>query len=107
VILLDDAQSTDKAPTSRLYKNPIACITAIWPEEVDAAVTEIEDALTAGQFVVVALSYELGEVLQGLPYRPSATPLIRAYRFERVEHLSQQQVSSWIEQQISPLDLAP
>ena len=106
MILLDDAQSTDKAPTSRLYKNPIACITAIWPEEVDAAITEIEDALTAGQFVVVALSYELGEVLQGLPHRPSATPLIRAYRFERVERLSQQQVSAWIEQQISLLDLA-
>jgi len=107
VILLDDAQSTDKAPTSRLYKNPIACITAIRPEEVDAAIIEIEDALTAGQFVVVALSYELGEVLQGLPYRPSATPLIRAYRFERVECLSQQQASAWIEQQISPLDLTP
>lgn len=107
MILLDDAQSTDKAPTSRLYKNPITCITATQPEEVDAAIAKIEAALTAGQFVVVALSYELGEVLQGLPCRPSTTPLIRAYSFERVAYMSQQQVSAWIEQQISPLDLAP
>jgi para-aminobenzoate synthetase / 4-amino-4-deoxychorismate lyase len=105
MILLDDAQSTDKAPTSRLYENPIARITACSPQEVDTALAAIEAALARGQFVVVAFSYELGEVLQGLPYRPWSTPLINAFCFERVQHLSQAEVSAWIAAQIDALDL--
>lgn len=95
-ILLDDAHSSPDNPTSRLYLQPTQYIEACSSKDLDLAIAQIETAITQKKYVVSCLSYELGEHLVGLPPRPSSTPWIRAWVFDKVDKLSKNQADLWI-----------
>jgi para-aminobenzoate synthetase/4-amino-4-deoxychorismate lyase len=102
LILLDDANSNAAQPTSRLYQDPCHHWLANHPNQVQATLAEIEQALQANIFVVVVLAYELGQYLQGIPVKPSVTPLIEAFGFTSVKRLSRQEVSDLLERENQP-----
>ena len=91
--LLDDCQSTPEQPTSRLYEGPCESLIARTTEEISETLLAIEASTRKGRHVVVVVSYELGEWLQGLPARArQQTPFITALAFERVTLLSRDAV---------------
>ena len=103
-ILLDDAQSTSTQPTSRLYSEPLAYLTAHTPDEVELTLQTIQQHLSNQQYVVANFSYELGEYFQGLNPKQSTTPWIEAWVFNDVKKLSKNQVDDWIAQHQNSFD---
>ncbi len=99
-ILLDDAHSAIDNPTSRLYQHPIQYIETHSAEELDLALLQIEAAITQKKYVVSCLSYELGEHFVGIHPRPSSTPWIRAWVFDRVTKLSKGQADQWLQKHL-------
>ena len=103
-ILLDDAQSTSTHPTSRLYSEPLAYLTAYTPDELELTLQTIQQHLSNQQYVVANFSYELGEYFQGLNPKQSTTPWIEAWVFNDVKKLSKNQVDDWIAQHQNSFD---
>ena len=99
-ILLDDAHSAIDNPTSRLYQHPIQYIETHSAEELDLALLQIEAAIAQKKYVVSCLSYELGEHFVGIHPRPSSTPWIRAWVFDRVTKLSKDQADQWLQKHL-------
>jgi len=99
-ILLDDAHSAIDNPTSRLYQHPIQYIETHSAEELDLALLQIEAAIAQKKYVVSCLSYELGEYFFGIYPRPSSTPWIRAWVFDRVTKLSKDQADQWLQKHL-------
>ena len=95
-ILLDDAQSTFDYPTSRLYSEPLAYLTAHAPNELELTLRAIQQHLSNQHYVVANFSYELGEYFQGLNPQKSSMPWIEAWVFNDVKKLSKNQVDDWI-----------
>lgn len=116
MILLDDAQSTATAPSSRLYQNGLKSWSvysaqdhAKTKDSIDACLAEIDGALARGEFVVAAFAYELGQYFHRLPDRSQAQqtdrhPLIQAWSFANHENLSKQQVDEILKERIESLD---
>ena len=115
MILLDDAQSTAAEPSSRLYGDVLQ-YWRILPSgniEQDKKATqfclaEISIALAAGQFVVAAFAYELGEQIHGLSQKSQNTkiphPLIEAWSFSDYKKLSKEEVDQFLAEQLALLD---
>ena len=114
MILLDDAQSTQARPSSRLYENALQHWT-VYPQSshaetntaVDLCLQDIRKALSQGEYVVAAFAYELGLYIHKID-RPTAGdkkshPLIQAWSFESYESLSKEGVDTFIENRISAL----
>ena len=97
LILLDDALSSNAQPSSRLYGAPVRSWRVETPEGVALTLSEIEDALASGLYVVAAFSYEFGEWLQGLEPRASSTPWLSAQAFQKVSCLSKKEVDDFID----------
>ncbi len=106
-ILLDDAQSSSNKPSSRLYQSPLKAIQATNADNLDAALTAIEQAIHDQHHVVTCFSYELGEHLLGLTPKISKTPWIQAWVFKDVQKLSKEQVTQWIKSENNQVANAP
>ena len=98
-ILLDDAQSSSKKPSSRLYQSPLRTIQASGAADLEAALQEIEQAIHDQLYVVTCFSYELGEYLLGLTPKKSKTPWVQAWVFKDVQKLSKEAVAQWLKVQ--------
>jgi len=100
-ILLDDAQSSSKKPSSRLYQSPLRTIQASGAADLEAALQEIEQAIHDQLYVVTCFGYELGEYLLGLTPKKSKTPWVQAWVFKDVQKLSKEDVNLWLKAQIN------
>lgn len=93
--LLDDARATHEA-RSRLYRGhagTLSCDDASgWPPLLAA----LQTALQQGLYAVPLLTYELGAHLQNLPARPVDGPLAQVLLFSHCDHLTGEQVASWL-----------
>jgi len=105
-ILLDDAGSSDDAPSSRLYENCITswtvavCDTDSASEELlRHALNGLQSALSRGEYVVAALSYELGGYFHGLPKRDTKHPLLQIWSFADYQLLSKNAVDAWLDEE--------
>lgn len=116
VILLDDAQSTEAQPSSRLYSQALQRWT-IYAESSAAETTatvnqclhEIHEALANGRYVVAAFAYELGQYIHELAQRQHTAaihphPLIQAWSFASYKSLSKDQVDVYIESRLNALE---
>ena len=115
MILLDDAQSTQANPSSRLYEQVLQDWT-VYPQSshvdtiaaVDQCLLNIKEALTKGEYVVAAFAYELGLYIHRID-RPAHRvinkhPLIQAWSFKSHKSLGKEDVDSFIQNRISTLD---
>ena len=115
MILLDDAQSTQANPSSRLYEQVLQDWT-VYPQSshvdtiaaVDQCLLNIKEALTKGEYVVAAFAYELGLYIHRIE-RPAHRvvnkhPLIQAWSFKSHKSLGKEDVDSFIQNRISTLD---
>ena len=114
MILLDDAQSTQDKPSSRLYENAIQRWT-VHPQSsqsetiaaVDQCLRDINEALHRGEYVVVAFAYELGLYIHKIERRidgeKKSHPLIQAWAFKAYESLSKERVDAFIKDCISSI----
>ena len=93
--LLDDARATHEA-RSRLYSGHAGTLTCDdasgWPPLLAA----LQAALQQGLYAVPLLTYELGAHLQNLPARPVDGPLAQVLLFSHCDHLTGEQVASWL-----------
>ena len=93
--LLDDARATHEA-RSRLYSGHAGTLTCDdasgWPPLLAA----LQAALQQGLYAVPLLTYELGAHLQNLPARPVDGPLAQVLLFSQCDHLTGEQVASWL-----------
>lgn len=115
MILLDDAQSTQAQPSSRLYRNALQCW-AIYPQSshsetitaVEQCLRDISEALQQGKYVVAAFAYELGLYIHKID-RPidedkKSHPLIQAWSFRSYESFSKEDVDAFIKDRVATLD---
>lgn len=94
--LLDDAHSMQQ-PTSRLYTCPEAQLLLPSDGHVGDFFLAIEQELAAGHHVVGLFDYELGALLQQLPLRTDARPVLAtALVFRACERLSAAEVTDWL-----------
>ena len=116
MILLDDAQSTEAEPSSRLYEHALHRWTiyrSSSPSEtitsVDQCLKEINEALAKGVYVVAAFAYELGQYIHKLEKHKDLGeihrhPLIQAWSFKSYASLSKNQVDKFIRKGIQSLE---
>ena len=110
MILLDDSQSTESNPTSRLYQDALH-YWCIYPSEqaeenqtaIEGVFTDLAKASARGEYLVVALAYELGLHFQGLNLPVSKHPLIEAWSYENYEALSKIAVDEFLVSNINRL----
>lgn len=114
MILLDDAQSTSLQPTSRLYRQPLRSwsisasgLDTETKNRIEQCLSEIQEALHQGQFLVVAFSYELGRYIHRLPPRISnnqkarSHPIITAWAFNSYEALSKERADTLLSKELA------
>jgi para-aminobenzoate synthetase/4-amino-4-deoxychorismate lyase len=94
-VLLDDARAATQA-RSRLYTGHAGTLTCVDAAEWPPLLAALQDALQQGLHAVPLLSYELGAHLQKLPARPLDGPLAQVLLFTHCEHLTGEQVASWL-----------
>ena len=111
MILLDDAQSTSSKPSSRLYETALrswkieAEINEVQTKaSIEHCFREISEALSRGEFLVVAFAYELGNLIHQLPSRASQHPLIQAWSFSSYQQLAKDQVDDLISTHLASQD---
>lgn len=116
MILLDDAQSTQAKPSSRLYENVLQRWT-VYPQSshletiaaVDECLLDIKEALSQGEYVVAAFAYELGLYIHQINQPAGSAskeshPLIQAWSFKSHQSLSKEDVDTFIKGHLSTLD---
>ena len=116
MILLDDAQSTEAKPSSRLY-DQVLRHWSIYEDSshsetiaaVDQCLQEINEALASGMYVVAVFAYELGQYIHKLDQRQRLVekhqhPLIQAWSFKSYESLSKDQVDTLIKHRVGRLE---
>lgn len=109
-MLLDDAWSTDSAPTSRLYTEFAKTLRCSDPQTLDAVWMQAEDAMREGLHGVVAADYEWGvKLLRAGHDKLSADDgsALRILFFRKMERLSCNQVAAWLATQEGRIDPAP
>ena len=116
MILLDDAQSSETKPSSRLYDHVLQRWT-VYPQsgraetllEIDQCLHEIKEGLAKGEFIVAAFAYELGQYIHKLEQGNQHAeyqrhPLIQAWSFASYDSLSKDQVDDFIKSRLNTLD---
>ena len=109
-VLLDDAASTDAAPTSRLYTEFARELRCSDPETLDAVWTQAEEAMRAGLHCVIAADYEWGaKLLRAGHGKLSADDgsALRVLFFCKMARLSRAEVSAWLAAREGRADPAP
>jgi para-aminobenzoate synthetase / 4-amino-4-deoxychorismate lyase len=82
-VLLDDASPTGSH--AMLFRRPVRTIAVSHPNDVRAALLDVDRALAAGQWVAGYLTYEAGEAFIGVESRRAAGPLLWFGVFEEPE----------------------
>lgn len=100
-VLLDDSESTETDPRSRLLTNAVRRWKVLATDSVEVVLQEMQSARDDGLYVVALFSYELGEYLQGLEPRNSRVPLIEAFAFENCSTCSEEHASAWIDARLA------
>ena len=93
--LLDDARATHEA-RSRLYSGHAGTLTCDDASGWPLLLAALQAALQQGLYAVPLLTYELGAHLQNLPARPVDGPLAQVLLFSQCDHLTGEQVASWL-----------
>lgn len=97
-VLLDDRTSSRADPRSRLYSECVGTLecgdATAWPVMLD----QMQRALVRGAYAVGLFSYELGVDLAGIGH-PDNVPLAQVLLFKCCEHLSAEDVDSWLDKQ--------
>lgn len=109
-VLLDDASSTDAAPTSRLYTELARELRCSDPETLDAVWAQAEDAMRAGLHCVFTADYEWGAKLLRAGHDKLAADdgsALRILLFGKMERLSCDQVAAWLAAREGRVDPAP
>ena len=99
--LLDDGGS---AATSRLYTGLHTTLRGDAVSGLDAALTQMQQALQAGLHALTLFAYELGPALHGVhtaAQRDSSVPLFEILLFTRCQLLTPDQVASWLQDHAS------
>ena len=115
MILLDDAQSTQARPSSRLYEQALRSWTILAQPthtetiaSIDQCLQEIKLALARGEHLVAAFSYELGQYIHKIKppiHRDKhCHPLMQAWSFNSFESLSKEDVDAFIGKRLVTLD---
>lgn len=114
MILLDDAQSTAANPSSRLYQNPLHYWSVLPSgnstqdqQAIAACLNQITQAQTQGQYIVIAIAYELGRHTHQLAQRNDGAcvhPLLEAWSFEEFKRFSKQDLDQYIASELDQLD---
>ncbi|MEW7848651.1 aminodeoxychorismate synthase component I [Massilia aurea] len=103
--LLDDARATHAA-RSRLYSGHAGTLTCTDADGWLSLLAALQDALRQGLYAVPLLAYELGALLQKLPARPVNGPLAQVLLFSHCDHLTGEQVASWLATRSAGDDIA-
>jgi para-aminobenzoate synthetase/4-amino-4-deoxychorismate lyase len=109
-VLLDDAASTDAAPTSRLYTQFVKALRCRDAETLDAAWTQAEDAMRAGLHCVFTADYEWGAKLLRAGHEKLAADdgsALRVMLFRKMQRLSCDEVAAWLAAREGQADPAP
>ena len=93
--LLDDARATHEA-RSRLYSGHAGTLTCDDASGWPLLLAALQAALQQGLYAVPLLTYELGAHLQNQPARPVDGPLAQVLLFSQCDHLTGEQVASWL-----------
>ena len=93
----------DPQAPARRYTCPTGAIVARRPEQIPAALAELEAARARGLHACGYLAYEAGYALQGLPLpdfppAPEALPLLHFHLFEQCELMDSQSAADWLTQ---------
>lgn len=91
--LLDDAQATLSAPTSRLYTDLEAVLRCDEPDRLDCFWRQVEAGMAKGLQALVLADYEWGVRLQGLD---GLDGCLQVLLFRRFAHLSADEVEAWL-----------
>jgi para-aminobenzoate synthetase/4-amino-4-deoxychorismate lyase len=94
-VLLDDARAVNEA-RSRLYTGHAGTLTCLDAAGWTPLLAALQEALGQGLYAVPLFTYELGAHLQKLPARPLAGQLAQVLLFARCDHLTGEQVASWL-----------
>ncbi len=95
-VLLDDRDATSSNPASRLYTSLVHSLQCRSPDQFDALLEDMQQALRDGLHAVGLFSYEQGAQFHGMTAPPSAQPLSQVLLFEQCQRLSSDDVSVWL-----------
>ncbi len=103
--LLDDANATAGAPTSRLYTGLLREIRCEQPARLEQAWQEADAAMRGGAHALLLGDYEWGMALQGVaPLHASRqAPALRILLFRELARLSSAQVEAWLARADGPV----
>lgn len=103
--LLDDANATAGAPTSRLYTGLLREIRCEQPARLEQAWQEADAAMRGGAHALLLCDYEWGMALQGVaPLHASRqAPALRILLFRELARLSSAQVETWLARADGPV----
>lgn len=93
----------DPQAPARRYTRPSGAIVAHRPEQIAAALAQLEAARARGLYACGYLAYEAGYALQGLPLpdfapAPDTLPLLHFQLFEQCELLDADRAADWLTQ---------
>ncbi len=107
-VLLDDNQASTSQPTSRLYTDLQQLLTCSSAAQFPTMIHQMEVALAKGLYAVVAFSYETGVQLQekSAAELNASVPPSYVLVFKNCQHLSRDQVTSWLAQKTNAAEMA-
>ncbi len=97
--LLDDSQASSGARRSRLYTGHIGTLRCEQPEQMEAMLARMQEALRQGRHAVALFSYELGERMHAIAQRNTPASPAQVLLFEQCTQLTAEQVEIWLASQ--------
>lgn len=94
--LLDDCGASSAEPRSRVYTGHVGTLSCVDAAEFPALLENMQQALQRGLYAVGLFSYELGAALHDIAPHETDQPPSEILLFEQCEHLSADQVASWL-----------
>lgn len=106
MVLLDDVESSQNRPTSRLYQHVKHAWQVDRVSELEDCFAQMQSALAEGDYLVTLFAYELGYYLQRIACKyPEPLPLVRAWAFAAVERYSKAEVDAWLQAALAKEDM--
>lgn len=104
--LLDDSDAVATERRSRLYTEHVGTLSCRNGEQLPALLDDMQQWLAQGKFAVGLFAYELGAAMHGIvshPVQPDepSRPLVEILLFDRCEKLTAEQVTAWLDKNIS------
>ncbi len=98
--LLDDSTAPAAARRSRLYTRYAGRLNCETPQQMEAMLIRMQEALKQGQHAVALFPYELGAGMQDIAERSASTPAGQILLFEQCTMLNTDQVEAWLADQV-------